>query len=179
VAHHTVLDPTLVAFHGMFTAEPGELDPAMVPYAQRLPPQVERGAHGGGLPAPGGQRNKFRASYAAMLRMVKLAWDRHIPIVAGTDDVPGLSLSHELELYVQAGIPAADVLAIATLGAARVMGKDRELGSIAVGKRADLVLVDGDPTRDIAVLRNTDAVVCRGILYDPVELFQAAGMRPR
>jgi len=88
-------------------------------------------------------------------------------------------LHHELALYVQAGIPAADVLSLATLGAARVMGAERDSGSIAVGKRADLVLVDGDPTRDIAAIRNTDAVVCRGVVYDPGELFTAVGMRPR
>jgi len=111
--------------------------------------------------------------------MVKLAWDRGIPIVSGTDYFAGLSLPHELELYVQAGIPAPDVLALATLGAARAMGLDRDTGSIAVGKRADLVLVDGDPTRDIAALRRTDAVVCRGVIYDPAELFAALGMRPR
>jgi imidazolonepropionase-like amidohydrolase len=163
----------------MFVSNPGELDPALVPYAHRLPAQVVRAAHGGGLPAPGGLRAKFRASFAAMQRMVKLAWDRKIPIVAGTDTVAGLSLPRELELYVEAGIPPAEVLAIATIGAARVMRRDAESGSIAVGKRADLVLVDGDPTRDIAAVRNTDAVVCRGVVYDPAELFAAVGMQPR
>ncbi len=179
VAHHTVLDPTLVAFHAMFTADPGELDPVLVPYANRLPAQTVRFGRNGGLPAPDGKRAQFRASFAAMQRMIKLAWDRKIPIVAGTDDIAGLSLPHELELYVQAGIPPADVLALATIGAARVMRRDAESGSIAVGKRADLVLVDGDPTRDIAAVRNADAVVCRGVVYDPAELFAAMGMRPR
>jgi imidazolonepropionase-like amidohydrolase len=179
VAHHTVLDPTLVTFEAMFTSDPGELDPMFAPYANRLPAQTVRFGHSGGLPAPGGTRAQFRASFAAMQRMVKLAWDRQIPIVAGTDDLAGLSLPRELELYVQAGIPPADVLAIATIGAARVMRRDAESGSIAVGKRADLVLVDGDPTRDIAAVRRTDAVVCRGVVYDPAELFAAVGMRPR
>jgi imidazolonepropionase-like amidohydrolase len=179
VARHTVLDPTLVAFHGLFTSEPGELDPVLVPYEDRLPAQVVRTRKAGGIAAPDGRRTQFRASYAALLRLIKLAWDRGIPIVAGTDNVAGLSLSHELELYVAAGIPASEVLSLATIGAARVMGQDRASGSIAVGKRADLVLVDGDPTADIAALRRTDAVVCRGVVYDPAELFAAAGMRPR
>jgi hypothetical protein len=179
VAHHTVLDPTLVAFHSMFVSDPGELAPALVPYQKRLPAQTVRSNSSGGLPAPDGKRAQFRASYQALLRMIKLAWDRHITIVAGTDDAPGISLPHELALYVQAGIPAPDVLALATLGAARVMHQDRESGSIAPGKRADLVLVDGDPTRDIAAVRNTDVVVCRGIVYQPAELFTAAGMQPR
>jgi imidazolonepropionase-like amidohydrolase len=179
VAHHTVLDPTLVAFHAMFTSDPGELDPVLVPYANRLPAQTVRFGRNGGLPAPDGQRARFRASFAAMQHMVKAAWDRGIPIVAGTDDVAGLSLAHELELYVEAGIPPADVLAIATIGAARVMRRDAESGSIAPGKRADLLLIDGDPIRDIAAVRNTAVVVCRGVVYDPAELFTAVGMRAR
>jgi imidazolonepropionase-like amidohydrolase len=159
VAHRTVIDPTLTVFHNMFTADPGELDPVYAAYERRLPAQVARGARSGGLAATGDQRARFRASYAALLRMVKLAWDRKIPIASGTDYYAGVSLPHELELYVQAGIPPADVLALATLGNARIMGQEREAGSITVGKRADLVLIEGDPTRDIAAVRNTDAVV--------------------
>ena len=179
IARRTVLDPTLSRFDAQFTTDPGELDPMLVPYADRLPAQVVRSSRTGGLTAADGQRARFRASYAAMLRLVKLAWDRHIPIVAGTDNIPGLALPHELELYVRAGIPATEVLAIATLGAARVMHQDRETGSIAAGKRADLVLIDGDPTVDISTIRNTDVVVCRGVVYQPDELFVAAGMRGR
>jgi imidazolonepropionase-like amidohydrolase len=113
-----------------------------------------------------------------MLRMVKLAFDRGIPVVAGTD-AGSLAYPRELELYVKAGIPAPEVLALATLGAARVLGRDREVGSIAAGKRADLVLVDGDPTRDISAVRNTDVVVCRGVVYDPAELLASSGIAPR
>jgi amidohydrolase family protein len=179
VAHRTVLDPTLATFHAMFVSDPGEIDPILAPYAAQLPAQVLRSAKNGGLPAPDGKRAQYRASYAALLKLVKLAWDKKIRIVAGTDAAPGLALPHELELYVQAGIPAPEVLALATIGAARVMGVDRDAGSITAGKRADLVLVDGDPTRDIAAVRNADAVVCRGVLYDPAELLAAVGMRAR
>ena len=179
VAHRTVLDPTLVRVHGQFTSDPGDLNPMLVPYADRLPAQVVRFGKNEGLPAATGQRRQFRASFAAMQRLIKLAWDRKIPIVAGTDVSAGLSLPHELELYVQAGIPITEVLSLATIGAARVMGLDRVSGSIAAGKRADLVLVDGDPIRDISAVRNTEVVVCRGVVYEPAELFTAAGMRPR
>jgi imidazolonepropionase-like amidohydrolase len=177
-ARRTVVDPTLAIFEGLFTNDPGELDPIAAPLAGRLPAQVERGARGGGLPAPGGKRATYRASYDAMLRMVKRVFDRGVPIVAGTD-MGGLAYPRELELYVKAGIPAPDVLALATLGAARVMGQDRDAGSIAAGKRADLVLVDGDPTRDISAVRNADVVVCRGVVYDPAELLASAGVAPR
>jgi hypothetical protein len=179
VAHKTVLDPTLSVFHAMMSVNPGELDPILAPYERRLPAQVLRGGYTGGLPAPGNQRAQYRASFAAMMKLIKRAWDRKIPIVAGTDNTAGLTLHHELELYVQAGIPAPEVLAMATIGAARVMRVDGDAGSITAGKRADLILVDGDPTRDIAAVRNTDAVVCRGVVYDPAELFASVGMRPR
>nr|HEX4312664.1 amidohydrolase family protein [Kofleriaceae bacterium] len=178
VQHTTVLDPTLSTFDGMFVADPGEIDPVLAPFVGRLPAQVERGARGGGLDAPNGARATFRASYAKMLDLVARAWKRGITIVAGTDGQSGLQLARELELYVQAGIPAPDVLAIVTAVGPRVMHV-ADAGSIAPGKRADLVLVDGDPTRDISTIRNTDVVVCRGVVYDPAELFRAAGMQPR
>jgi imidazolonepropionase-like amidohydrolase len=177
-SHHTVLDPTLVTFEDMFISDPGDVDPALAPYVGRLPAQIERGARGGGLDAKG-QRATFRASYAKMLELIARAWRRGITIVAGTDATAGMSLPRELELYVKAGIPAPDVLALATLGAARVMRVDSETGSVAIGKRADLVLVDGDPTRDISAVRNADVVICRGNVYYPNELFKAVGMRGR
>jgi imidazolonepropionase-like amidohydrolase len=177
-ARRTVIDPTLAIFEGLFTADPGRLDPIYAPLAGRLPAQIERGSRVGGLDAPGAKRATYRASYEAMLKMVKLAFDRGIPVVAGTD-AGALAYPRELELYVRAGIPAPEVLALATLGAARVLGQDREVGSIAAGKRADLVLVDGDPTRDISAVRNTDVVVCRGLVYDPAELLASSGVAPR
>ncbi|HEV7554722.1 MAG TPA: amidohydrolase family protein [Kofleriaceae bacterium] len=178
VAHHTVLDPTLATFEGMFTTEPTALPPNLAYFEGRLPGQTERGAHGGGLPATGNQRATYRASHAKMMELIKRAFDRGIRIVAGTDDI-AVTLPRELELYVKAGISAPDVLALDTIGAARVMGLDREAGSVTAGKRADLVLVDGDPTRDISAVRKADTVVCRGIVYNPRELFEAVGIRSR
>jgi imidazolonepropionase-like amidohydrolase len=175
----TVLDPTVATFEAMFAAEPKDPDASLAPYFGRLPAQVERGARGGGLEATPAQREVYRASHAAMGKFVKLAWQRGVPIVAGTDATAGLTLARELELYVAAGIPAADVLSIATIGAARVMNQQKELGSIAVGKRADLVLIDGDPTKQIGDVRNTSLVVSRGNLFDPAKLFTAVGMQPR
>lgn len=179
VAHHTVLDPTLATFEHEFVSDPGELDPILVPYADQLPASVVRGGRSGSLPAEGNQRATYRASFEAMGKLIKKAWDRGIPIVAGTDNIVGLTLTRELELDVHAGIPAAEVLAMATLGAARVMHLDKYNGSIAPGKGADLVLVDGDPTKDISQIRNARVVVCRGVVFDPAELWQASGMRPR
>lgn len=175
----TVLDPTLMTFESMFGAEPKDPSAALSPYFGRLPAQVERASVGGGLDAPGDKRALYRSSHAAMGKLVKLAWQRGVRVVAGTDSVAGLSLARELELYVAAGIPPADVLSLATLGAARVMGRDKELGSISVGKRADVVLLDGDPLQQIGDVRDATVVISRGNVFDPAKLFQAVGMKPR
>jgi imidazolonepropionase-like amidohydrolase len=82
-----------------------------------------------------------------------------------------------MELLVQAGIPAPDVLRLVTLGAARVMGMDAELGSIEPGKIADLILVDGDPTTDIRDSRSVVMVVKDGRVYDPAAIYGALGFR--
>jgi imidazolonepropionase-like amidohydrolase len=173
------IDPTLTTFEGMFTARPGELDPNQAPIADRMPPQVRRGFYGGGLPVPAGMDQRYRDSFGEMMAMVKAMYDAGVPIVAGTDNGPvGFQLHRELELYVKTGIPAPQVLRIATFGAAHVMHHDSELGSIAPGKLADVVLVDGDPTTNISDVRKTVLVVKNGIEYEPKELYDVLGVKP-
>src|SRR6185503_8557376 len=142
----------------------------------RLPPTVRRGLLGGGLPVPEGMDARYRAAAAKLSELVGLLYRDSITIVAGTDDFPGFALHRELESYVAAGIPAPVVLRIATLGAARVAHHDRDLGSIEPGKLADLILVDGDPTRRISDIRKVDLVVKNGWLYPPDRLYQSVGI---
>jgi imidazolonepropionase-like amidohydrolase len=174
----TVVDPTLVAFETMFTGKKGSVSPSYTEIADRMPAQVRRGFLSGSLPIPPGKEALYRDSYRSMLRMVKALFDRGIPIVAGTDDLAGFSLARELELYVEAGIPPAEVLRIATLGSARVMKRDAERGSIDPGKAADLVLVSGDPTRRISDIRRVETVVKGGVLYLPAEIDAEIGVKP-
>ena len=173
-----VLDPTVNIFEGMFTARKGSVDPGYAMVADRLPPQVRRGLLTGGLPVPNGMDGRYRDSFAAVLKLVKMMYDAGIPIVAGTDAFAGFALHRELELYEQAGIPAPEVLRIATLGAARVMKMDKELGSIAPGKLADLIVVDGNPVQRVGDIRHVALVVKNGTLYEPASLYRAAGVRP-
>jgi hypothetical protein len=176
--HHTVVDPTVNAFDDMFRGRPSVMSPALAEVADRLPPQVRRASMGGGLPVPDGMDQRYRDSYAAMLRMLKMLYDAGIPIVAGTDALSGFTLHSELEQYVAAGIPAPKVLQLATLGAARVMKRDAETGSIAPGKAADVILVDGDPAARIADIRRVTTVIQGGNLYDAGALYAALGVRP-
>ena len=175
----TVLDPTLNVFERLFTARQGELDPVLAAVANRLPPTVQRGLRGGGLPVPEGMDERYRASFRAFLNMIALMHREGIPIVAGTDAMPGFALHHELELYELAGIPANEVMQIATINAARVLGLQDEVGSIAPGKLADLILVDGDPAAHVSHIRNVEMVMKDGVFYYPNELYGAIGIAPR
>ena len=151
---------------------------SLAPVADRLPYQVRRQLFGGSLPIAPEMEKRYRDSFRACLALIRLLHDQGIPIVAGTDSVAGFTLQHELENYVQAGIPAPEVLRIATLGAARVMKLDRDLGTVAPGKLADLILVDGDPTRNISDIRRVTLVVKDGVIYDPAKLYQQIGVKP-
>jgi Amidohydrolase family len=172
-----VIDPTLSIFEGMFVSRKGTMSPSYAAIADRLPPQVRRGFLSGGLPVPEGMDQRYRDSFRNMLAMVKALYDNHVPIVAGTDAMAGFSLHRELELYVQAGIPPAQVLRIATLGAASVMKHDDVLGSIAPGKLADLDIIDGDPSTNISDVRKVVTVIKDGKVYDAKAVAAEIGVR--
>jgi imidazolonepropionase-like amidohydrolase len=108
---------------------------------------------------------------SAYLRMLKRVYDAGVTIVPGTD---GASYNQELEYYERAGIPAPAVLQIATLVPARVMNDTRDYGSIAPGKVADLIIVNGAPAERVADLRKIEQVVRAGRLYEARALRSAA-----
>ena len=174
--HHTVLDPTVSIFEEMFVSRPGVMAPGLAPVAARLPAQVRRGGLTGGLPVPEGKDQRYRDAFQAMLRMLRIVHDSGITIVAGTDSLAGFTLHRELENYVAAGIPAPEVLQIATLGAARVMKHEDERGSIAPGKLADVILVDGDPVAHISDIRRVVTVIKDGTVYDAAAVYHALGV---
>jgi imidazolonepropionase-like amidohydrolase len=94
-----------------------------------------------------------------MSRFVRRAHDTGVMLLAGTD---GGSLFDEMEAYAAAGIPNADVLRAATVNGAIWLGRAEEFGTIQAGRRADMVLVDGDPLRDIRDARKISAVIKEG-----------------
>ncbi|HEU4536235.1 MAG TPA: amidohydrolase family protein, partial [Polyangiaceae bacterium] len=114
--------------------------------------------------------------YLALLRAMHRAG---VPVVAGTDiSVPGHSVHRELELYVQAGFTPMEALQAATIVPARAMRLEAEAGTVEPGKRADLVVVAGDPLADVSNVRKVSLVVARGKAYDPAELWRVAGFSP-
>jgi cytosine/adenosine deaminase-related metal-dependent hydrolase len=172
------IDPTLDVFENLFCDRPGQVAAAFREVADRMPPLVRRGFLEGGLPVPEGKEERWRSALPAMERMLMALRREGIPIVAGTDSLAGFSLPRELELYVEAGIPAPEVLQMATLGAARVLREDDRLGRIAPGMLADMILVDGDPTRRIGDVRRMRLVVAGGAILDPDALCREVGIRP-
>lgn len=110
---------------------------------------------------------KFRRQYVWMQHLTKALSNSGIPIVAGSDApggmaIPGFSLLEELHLLSEAGLSPYRVLAAATRDAARCLGGDSEFGTIRVGKRADVILLDRNPLVDLSALQTPVGVVLRG-----------------
>ena len=174
----TVIDPTLVTFD-FIKQRDGEMSEPYLPVVEHLPPDVQRGFRTGGLSIPDdATAARYAASYAKMIDFVGRMHRAGIPLVAGTDAIAGFTLHAELALYVKAGIPPAQVLQIATRNGARYTRTSHDRGSLVVGKRADVVLVDGDPTKDIADVRKVALVITQGHAISPAETFTALGVQP-
>ena len=98
-------------------------------------------------------------------------------LVAGTDPtgyggvVAGYSNARELELLVEAGLTPLEAIKVATLNGAQFMGRADRVGSIAVRKRADLLLVNGDPSTRIADIEKLETVFKNGVGFDSAKLF--------
>lgn len=174
-ARGTWVDPTIMIFESFFTkTEPG-LSPAIQPYAGTLPAVLERNLKSGSYPLfKDLTRDDFIASYNKMLGLIGKLVEAEVPIVAGTDGM-GLELVREIEIYEIAGMTKEQALQTATINVARLVGIEDRTGSIAVGKEADLLLVEGDVSEDLGHLRHVHTVVSDGYVMDGNELRAAAG----
>lgn len=123
------------------------------------------------------------SSDAALFKK-EMAWEKQFVemggrLMAGVDPtgagrtIPGYADRHTLELLVEAGFSLAMAVKICSLNAAEYLGRDKEIGSIEEGKRADLVLIDGDIQKDIHAVRNTEIVFRNGIGYDSKKIFES------
>ena len=172
-------DPTMVTFESLYVPEMGDLSGAYSPFTGTLPPALERSFRTGGFAVPKDlTRADYRASFAMMRTLLAAMHRSKVPIVAGTDGY-GIEIVRELEIYVEAGLTPADALAAATIEPARLVKAQDRTGSIEVGKVADLVLVEGDPSKRIGDLRHTRVVMMDGRLMDADALRTAAGFSGR
>ena len=170
-----VVDPTVAIFESMFTNQAGKLAAGYETNLSMFPTELRRDLYRGGLPGMKGHEAQYQQSYANMLKMLQLLHKNGVMFLPGTDDFPGFALQRELELYAKAGVPNAEVLQKATLFSARVAGVENELGSIEVGKKANLILVEGDPVKNISDIRNVELTIKNGNMYDSKALYKSYG----
>jgi hypothetical protein len=129
-------------------------------------------------------QDEWRGITAFAPRWMTVLWKRHpefvrklagalheagVPVMAGTDAlgapfiIPGISLHREMQLLAESGFSPREILESATIVPARFLGREAEFGTITVGKRADLLLVEGNPLEDLDRLRRPVGVMVRGI----------------
>jgi Amidohydrolase family len=177
--HHTVLDPTISVFEGLFCGDPSAITPGLEEIVPRFPPQVRRAMRSGALEVPPDKQAAYHEAFPTMLSLLKAIHDAGVTIIPGTDALAGYTLHHELELYARAGIEPSEVLRMATWTPALVMGVDKDRGVIAPGKLADMILVDGEPTKNIQDINKISMVIKGGKVYDPAAIEKALGIVPR
>ena len=172
----TIIDPTLTVWEPLMTSDGSTMPPEYAPFVDSAPPAVARGWKIGGYPLFGGlTRDDFRKSFVKMVGLVTRLHQAGVRIVAGTDGY-GLELVRELELYQQAGLTNAEALQTATIVPARMTSMDDRVGSIARGKTADIILVDGDVSKNLGELRHVDTVFLDGYRLKGEELREASGL---
>jgi imidazolonepropionase-like amidohydrolase len=171
VDHHVALTSTLTVFE---TFTPGR---PMPPGTEVLLPELkqqfdqayERVSRN---TRPGG----YAALFPKMMALEHAFAKAGGLLVAGTDPtgsggvIPGYSDQRQLELLVEAGFTPLEAITIGTLNGAKYLGRDARIGSLAVGKQADLVLLSGDPSLSIADVRKVDTVFRNGVGFDPAKL---------
>ncbi len=172
--HHTVVDPT--AGWGEMSSHSKEVDVATFePGILKAPYILDAKFRGMGGATTADQMHSRMAQTLAVIGALHKAG---VTIVPGSDTgLVGAGLHREIELYVQAGMTPMEAIQSATIVSARAMNLDKDSGTIEVGKRADMILIDGDPLADIKNLRNVRTVIEHGMIFDAAKLAASVGFR--
>jgi len=176
-SNHITLDATMTVWQNMFDEFKGDTIGYLKPVISWLPKEwisysVVRNPFGNEVQQP-----QYRSAFKNMLKMLKLLYDNGILLVAGTDGGAANALHHELELYVQAGIPPNQVLKIATFNAAKCSKVQNVYGSVKVGRPADFIIINGNPVKDISDVRKVELVIKNNLLFQPKELLASQGWK--
>jgi len=119
-----------------------------------------------GSPEDKGARRRLFDTYR---HIVQIMYKAGVPILAGTDEIPGTTIDDELDLLVSAGLPPIAALQATTIKAAEFLGVSDSYGSITPSHLANLVVVEGDPLTDIRNLKKIRMVVLRGQQVNKVD----------
>jgi imidazolonepropionase-like amidohydrolase len=176
VQHGTVVDPTLALFE-FFTASSAKPPASIEPGVTHVAPELQAILAEAGPPSPYSEVQEKMVQKE--ITIVGALHHAGVPIVAGTDQtVPGYSLYREIELYTQAGFAPMEAIQAATIVPARVMGLDKELGTVEAGKRADVIILDANPLESIHNIRKVEFVITNGVMYNCAELWRSVGFKP-
>lgn len=174
--HSTVVDPTIAVLELMTRPKnmPIEsFEPGRANIAPELIEQIDKKG------APVEQAEAVRLVMETLFKIIGALHRAGVPIVAGTDvGVPGHTLHRELELYVKARMTPMEAIQAATLTPSRVMKLENEVGTIEPGKRADLLILAGNPLENISNIRTIKFVVTQGRLFDCAKLRKIVGFKP-
>jgi imidazolonepropionase-like amidohydrolase len=174
--HHTVIDPT--ASWGEMAGHPQGMDIASFePGITKAPFTLS--TKYASLGAPASAASRFQQRMVQTEQVIGALQKAGIPIVAGSDTgLLGYGLYRELELYVKAGMTPLEAIQSATSVPARAMNLAGESGTIEPGKRADVILVNGNPLENISDIRKVSRVVTNGRMYDSAPLWKSVGFQP-
>ncbi|HSM06001.1 MAG TPA: amidohydrolase family protein [Longimicrobiales bacterium] len=176
-SHDVTYDPTITAY--AYYGVEGKAHPALEFWTDEsrfLTPEVRAWVEGGG---PDIALESFDAILGAKCPLVRAFHEAGGRLALATDHpswgvwLPGFVAHREMHAMTLCGIPAADVLRIATLNAARAIGLSDRLGSLEPGKLSDFVVVRGNPLEDIRNTRNVVTVVRSGVVHDAAELLRS------
>lgn len=173
-----VVDPTVSTFRSLLLKQNKKIDPEFAAIAQHLPPNVLRQLKGAEMNVAQEMIDNYQAGADALSKLIKKLYDNGVPIIPGTDNIAGFTLHRELELYAEAGIPNIEVIKIASINSAKLVGVAHYLGSIDKGKAADVILIDGDPLQNMSDIRKVSLVVKGNYFYKPEELYKELGVKP-
>jgi hypothetical protein len=173
IAKKVALTSTLPVFEPATGREmiPGGGENALVPEIKSVVEQTYKASVG-------------KDSSDVVLFKKEMTWEKQFSdmggrLMAGVDPtgngrtIPGYADRHVLELLMEAGFTFSQAVKICSLNAAEYLGRDKEIGSITVGKRADLVLINGDPEKNSKDVRNTEIVFKNGVGFDSKKLFDS------
>ncbi|HJQ69314.1 MAG TPA: amidohydrolase family protein [Blastocatellia bacterium] len=176
IDHKTVIDPTL-AYMEMFTRSKRKPITDFEPGFAHAPREYAEHVNNIGVPTE--SEVFYRNTFERFVAIVGALHKAGVPIVAGTDVViPGHSLHRELELFVKAGLTPMEAIQAATVVPARVMKKEKDVGTVEAGKRADIIVIDSNPLESISNIRRLKWVIARGRMFDSEKLWRAAGFQP-
>ncbi|MDR3446838.1 amidohydrolase family protein [Dyella sp.] len=175
IDHHVALTSTLTVFETFVPGRPKAPQGAL----DLMLPEVRAQYEASWNKVQSSKGRMTPETYLKLARMEKQYADAGGLLLAGTDPtgyggvVPGYSSKRQIELLVEAGFAFEQAVKIATYNGAKYLGRNAEVGTLAVGKRADLVVIDGDPSKTTTDIEHMPYVFKNGVGYDTQKIFDA------